>query len=138
MRWQDFRAERPRDSKAQQTHMSDLRRARGSAQAYYCAKLMSTIAHIRSSWRDPIGKVLTNAAITKWEKLGFYGAERAANHILYPCVECKRTPAVFFRNRYLPTPGFYCLNCRATHRQAHETAELEEAKLRELLLSEYV
>lgn len=98
----------------------------------------SFVVPIRSTWRDPVGKKLTNAIIRKWEKLGFYGKERAANYILYPCMECKRTPAVYFRNRYLPTPGFYCLACRAKHRTAAETAEREEAKLKELLLSEYV
>jgi len=94
-------------------------------------------AHIRSTWRDPVGKKLTNGMIRKWERLGFYGKERAANYILYPCHDCRCTPAVYFRNAYLPAPGYYCLSCRAKHRTAHEQEKANETKLRELLLAEY-
>lgn len=98
---------------------------------------MSFYGHIRSTWKDPIGKRLTDALIRKWEKLGAYGKERQANHILYPCRECKATPAIYYRNRYLPEPGFYCLSCRAKHRTAHEQEELKEQQLRKLLFAEY-
>jgi hypothetical protein len=95
---------------------------------------------IRSTWRDPVGKRLTNGIIRRWQRLGWYGEVAAtAAGIIHHCCECNsRKHVVFYKNRFLPTPGFYCPPCYAIHR-AKRDAEVElNQKWREQLLSEYV
>ena len=82
--------------------------------------------HYGNAWRDARGKVLTNHAITKRMKEGWYGetAKRAAlartavskNGFVDRC-KCGETLGVkFFDYKYLPEPGFLCPKCLETAR----------------------
>ena len=92
---------------------------------------------IRSTWKQPVGKKLTDALIRKWEKLGYYGEAVQSNYVVQRCCECDKKGAIYYRWKYLPTPGFYCLSCLGKYRAAKEREELEKQKWREQLLKEY-
>lgn len=98
--------------------------------------------HIKSGWKDPIGVPLTNRLIAKYEKLGFYGAERetsATNGIVHRCCECQTKKHVIYQKfRYLPKPGYYCPTCVTGHRAVRDQEEQQKQQWRELLKEEYV
>jgi hypothetical protein len=85
---------------------------------------MNPAAHMGSGWRAAIGKPLTNHAITKRMKEGYYGelakqvalGKCKANGFIDRC-ECGETRGVEHRSfSYLPKAGFYCPACLERHR----------------------
>lgn len=103
---------------------------------------MSTQGHIKSAWKDPVGKPLTDAMIRRYERLGFYGHEKevtAANGIIHRCRECDiKKRVVYYKFKYLPTPGFYCPSCLDVHRAEHNKAKHEKEQWHALMEKEYV
>lgn len=100
------------------------------------------LGHIKSAWKDPIGKPLTDAIIRRYERLGHYGGERevqASNGFVHRCRECNtKKHVVFYKYRYLPQPGFYCPACLKGHRAELEKAKQEKEQWHNLMKGEYV
>lgn len=107
------------------------------SQAYHVP--MDPHIHLRSSWRDAIGKPLTNGIIRNRIKQGFYGeeaklvefkkVESKTGFIERCCVEaCGQKLGVrFLKFKYLPKNGFYCEVHRALFReQSAKDAEQEK------------
>lgn len=82
---------------------------------------------IKSSWRDPIGHLLTNRRIAQRAREGYYGEaarvrelERSAKRpvhcdMVFRC-PCGSTDVRYYRWSYLPKAGYYCEHCRAAYR----------------------
>lgn len=114
---------------------------------------------IKSTWRDPIGSLLTNARITKWAKLGWYG-EAAKRRALAKTAKQKAQKSGsksgfvdrcscgsvenvrYLKFSYLPKPGFYCHVCLCAIRSERDKqAVLDKAleeKIARIRLMEYV
>lgn len=71
---------------------------------------------IRSTWRGPIGKLLTDNRIRYYEQAGYYGRDRVIH-----CCRCNGTESVLDTGSGL----FFCKNCR---RQLSEAKQKEKAK----------
>jgi hypothetical protein len=102
--------------------------------------------HVRfpSTWRDAIGKPLTDSQIRQYAREGFYGPDEkqkqlARDHakivegvlmLARPCETCKdnKTLGSFMRFSYLPKAGYYCDTCRADFKTTHEKAIQERRK----------
>ena len=97
---------------------------------------------IRSTWRtEGYGKKLTDAIIRRYEKLGYYGQVAESKHIVHRCQhgECtSKKQVVYYKYKYLPKPGFYCLQCFVALKKAHHQEQEEKARWAELRLAEYV
>lgn len=72
--------------------------------------------YLPSTWRGPIGKLLTDAAIRRYEQAGYYGRERIIH-----CCRCNGTDSVLDTGSGL----FFCKNCR---RQLSEQQQREKLK----------
>lgn len=99
---------------------------------------MDTRVHIRSTWRDPIGPLLTTRRIRQRKLEGWYGpqmklrAEQRVlsvnNGVVVRCCVCDGLAGVrFLKFSYLPKTGNYCLKCRKGFRSIH-LKEIEDAK----------
>jgi len=105
-------------------------------------------APIRSTWRDPIGKKLTNRIIANREAEGWYGPEAQEKAqrtpsgslgIVFRCLECgTRNGVHYLRHSYLPKPGDYCKRCALTHKTAFLKARELDRAFNESILREYV
>lgn len=93
---------------------------------------------LRSSWRDAIGKPLTNGIIRNRTKQGFYGEEAkliALKHVeaktgfIERCTCGQKLGVKFLKFKYLPKPGYYCDACRLIHREAQAKQEEREQEL---------
>src|SRR6266850_1302765 len=107
---------------------------------------------IRSTWKDAIGKTLTNRRIAKLMLEGHYGPVarekqlkrgefRATKGLIFRCA-CGSTKDVrYLRYAYLPKPDNYCPICLAQHRNEKDR-ELELArrvrKTQNAVMKEYV
>lgn len=100
---------------------------------------------IRSTWKDPIGKPLTNRRIAFYQREGRYGRE-AQERALASCVDvngfvnrcCEPGCNTYINVRwctflYLPKVGYYCPKCR----QKHRNEALKEKELNKRIIAEY-
>lgn len=92
---------------------------------------MDPTIHLRSGWKDPIGKKLTNGIIRNRTKQGFYGEEaklialkkvEAKTGFVERCACGQKIGVKYLSFKYLPTGGFYCDSCRLMHREANAKA----------------
>ncbi len=105
---------------------------------------MNPSVHIASTWRDPIGPMLTNARIRRYMLEGWYGpvvkakAERsiAPSAIVNRCA-CGTIATRYARFAYLPKAGFYCAKCIALYRTQRDAEKEKSRQLRERILAEY-
>lgn len=107
-------------------------------------------ARLPSTWRDPIGPLLTNRRIALRTREGWYGeaAKQAAQQrlksdqlrrygIVMRCA-CGRSDASYMAYSYLPQSGYYCPVCRELHRsKVRRTVELDR-QWKERMAKEYV
>lgn len=91
-----------------------------------------------SSWREAIGTPLTNAAIQRHMRNGWYGRERQLiaigqleqqTGIVHRCVTCDQIAGKHYKYAYLTKPGFYCPSCIAVIRAQHVKSSNLEAEL---------
>ncbi len=124
---------------------------------------MDSSLHFRSSWREPIGKPLSNRAIAEYARLGRYGPEaqrrakashidRATGRIIQCCgaqivadssgkpvrIVCNSVEVKFLRWNYLPKSGYYCKACVARYREESNKEQVLSSKIRAARLVEYV
>lgn len=93
---------------------------------------------IKSTWRDPIGKPLTDRLINKRAKEGFYGlaAKQAAlnkteNKGFVDRCQCGEWRGIKWLDfSYLPKPGFYCHSCRLIEKSRGEKRKEIEKQFR--------
>lgn len=103
---------------------------------------MNPRARVPSSWRDPIGKPLTDSIIRQYAREGVYGPDeqrkqQAIDHanivdgvlrLGQQCQGCKDAIGQYMRFSYLPCAGYYCNTCREGYKHARE--EERKARLR--------
>ena len=96
---------------------------------------MDPSVYLPSTWRNPIGALLTSRRITQYMREGRYGKEAQAaasqSKSLKPCAKCGSEHASFLRFSYLPHAMWCCHLCREAFRSDHEKAEALEHALRE-------
>jgi hypothetical protein len=98
-----------------------------------------------STWRDPVGKPLTNGRITRLMRDGWYGpdakqaveARIARTGIIYRC-SCGQIATGFYRFSYLPKQGNYCTLCVKRFRAERDKAKELDRKWKENLEQEFV
>lgn len=100
-----------------------------------------------STWRDPIGKPLTNARIRALQRDGWYGQEvkaaleRKAIHrspgIIFRCA-CGAVAKGHYAYLYLPKPGDYCAICLLRYRTAAKKERELDRQFKENLAKEFV
>src|SRR5438874_13586522 len=94
-----------------------------------------------STWKDAIGRPLTDAAIRQYAREGFYGPDEQRRQrardkanvvdgkvmLARPCERCADGKKLgnFMRFAYLPHAGYYCDACRTYYKKEKEKA-LEE------------
>jgi hypothetical protein len=110
------------------------------------AVTMDPCCRLPSTWKDEATKPLTNKAIARYMREGYYGralqitaTKERENRvgIVIRCV-CGTTDGVnFMRYSYLPQAGYYCKKCRETYRALADTDKGLTAKLHERVLAEY-
>lgn len=97
-----------------------------------------------STWRDAIGKPLTDSAILAYIREGRYGPDLqrrqlARDHativqgriiLARKCCECDNL-GNFMRFNYLPKAGYYCDHCRNVHKSEKEQAERKRRAFRD-------
>lgn len=110
---------------------------------------------IRSTWRDPIGPMLTNRRIAQHIREGWYGEGRrrkqlekdyqraARTDIVFRCPGCGTDKAVrFIRYSYMPKAGYWCNACREIHRSnAERDAKLTrefKARVEKAVMERYI
>lgn len=101
---------------------------------------MDTTARLPSTWRNGIGKTLTNRRIAEYQREGRYGSGLLLPPVddAKPCCQCKST--INTRQcgfEYLPKSGVYCKKCLAGWRvERDQKAELRKRE-QELFNQEY-
>ncbi len=105
---------------------------------------MDPHVRLKSTWKDAIGRPLTDRAIVAYARLGYFKGRltlrqptAAASFIVNRC-GCGSLDAVWRTYAYLPKPGFYCSRCLAVHRAERDKAAAQAKRWKELLLKEYV
>ena len=104
---------------------------------------MDPHVHLPSTWRDALGKPLTNAAIARYAREGWYGPEvkkdfdRAHNGIVHRC-KCGSDTTRFAAYPYLPGEGYWCKRCIGFYRSQREKEQRLRATLKQRILAEYV
>ncbi len=97
---------------------------------------MDPRVRMRSTWRDPIGKPLTDSAILRYMRNGRYGpelqraareAEKAVTGSVFRCDCGARDEVRYMTYSYLPRPGYFCPACRARYREGAQR-EKEQRK----------
>lgn len=89
------------------------------------------LGRIRSTWRDPIGKPLTDRRISALMKAGYYGKEFIIPGKICESPGCGRDTTRLVGYAYLPKKGYYCDVCLDRYREEHKQ-ELElRRKIRE-------
>lgn len=102
---------------------------------------MDEHAYLPSTWRQAIGKRLTNRRIAEYQREGKYGTELKLPPLEHgrPCVGCKtKVNTRYFDYDYLPTAGVYCKNCRLRHRDARDKEREQRARLREVRAEDWL
>lgn len=93
-----------------------------------------------STWRDPVGKPLTDSAIAQYAREGAYGPaeqlkQQQRDHakiidgilrLGQTCQHCKDAIGQYMRFSYLPCAGYYCNACREDFK--HEEQKKREAR----------
>lgn len=103
---------------------------------------------IKSTWKDPIGHILTDRRILKRQKQGYYEKaeqERALNkgkqllpHGMVARCKCGETRSLrFLKYAYLPCPGIYCPTCLEHHRLSRPK-QLTKAEQFDILIKDYL
>lgn len=104
-----------------------------------------TTIPLRSTWRQAIGKPLSNAAIARYAREGRYGLRlqqifRRLKHddgLVHRCA-CGSNETRYLRFSYLPCKGWYCLRCVAAYRAKRDHEAEADRRFNELVQSEYV
>ena len=112
-------------------------------------------SRLPSTWRQPIGKELTDRVIFQRALEGWYGVEwknralatqriKAAKRLLLTpsgrveTCACGETQGVTYRRwSYLPKPGLYCRLCIARYQGERDKEANQRARWRELMKEEY-
>jgi hypothetical protein len=103
---------------------------------------MNIQCRLLSTWRDPIGKPLTDRIITHRIKEGWYGEALkrqlldklpyGRTHGMVDRCGCGETKGVkWLTFKYLPKPGFYCAHCRVRERNLAIKNREQEKRFRE-------
>lgn len=101
---------------------------------------MDPLAHLPSTWRQGIGKVLTNKRIIEYQREGRYGSALVLPPIKGPqCLGCQTTSNTRRYNyEYLPQAGAWCKVCLDGHRVVRDKDRELKKKLKEAFEQEYV
>lgn len=113
--------------------------------------LMSPSCYLPSTWRDPIGPVLTNRAIIKRALEGWYGpvaklrAEKSKAIVGGRVIKCQglcngdnNATMGFLKWSYLPKAGYYCATCTKAYRAMKEKETSLSQRLAARIREEYV
>ena len=109
-----------------------------------CVPSVTKVAcHFPSTWRDAIGKSLTDKAIEQYCREGFYGPDEQRKQkardkanvvngkvmLARPCERCADGKKLgnFMRFAYLPKAGYYCDACRTYYKKERAKA-IEEIR----------
>ena len=106
------------------------------------------LVHLPSTWKDPIGKPLTDSAIEQYAREGFYGPDEKAKQLARDharivagvlmlarlCELCKdgKTLGQFMNFSYLPRAGYYCNSCREAFKHEKEAKRIARLKRRSI------
>lgn len=90
---------------------------------------------IRSTWKGPIGKLLTNRKIAEYARAGRYPSLLVLPPLANPKCECGSTETRYMDWKFLPKGGNYCSACRIKYKNARdkqrELDETMEEKMRD-------
>ena len=103
---------------------------------------MDSATHFPSTWRQPIGKLLSSRRIGQYALVGRYGPEmkraelkkqaEKKNRVIAECVGCGSKGEVLYRSyEYLEQKGYWCNICIATIRESREQERELAAKVRQ-------
>ncbi len=92
-------------------------------------------APIRSTWRDAIGKPLTNRSIARYQnegKLGGTPKQRSEpkSFVVFRCACGVKEEVRFLTYKYLPNSGYYCPRCLAQYRRQKELEQQLASRVR--------
>jgi hypothetical protein len=107
---------------------------------------MDPRVHVRSTWRDPIGTLLTNRRILERMRQGWYGPQlqekakaRATLRTAYVfrCACGIAEDVRFLHYSYLPQAGWYCPRCLAKYRKENQQEKELKRRYHEAAKREY-
>ncbi len=108
---------------------------------------MDPALHIRSGWKDPVGKQLTNSTIAKHQRAGWYGPVMKENALkgykptgglVFRCTCGEREGLRYLTYSYLNRPGYICPRCLNAIRKERDQEKELARRVREQLIEIFV